>query len=122
MYPKNIQEYIVESVIKHNKYRDDEIKELQQILHDLDLDKCSTCMKYKKIMDVCALCEKMCCYKCAKTNLKHLITSNTYDEITDTGSCSLDIELCNKCILNLCVECIDSNMCKDCTNKILPHL
>ena len=62
MYPKNFQEYVANAVIKHNKYRDDEISELEAILADLNVDKCRKCQKYyKKGINMCAMCEEDYC-------------------------------------------------------------
>ena len=122
MYPKNIQEYIVESVIKHNKYRDDEIKELERLLVECDVSKCDKCLKYKIEMYSCHLCQINCCFGCSETEIKTFISYNTYDRDTKEGFTSFKVNVCNKCILNLCVKCIDSKMCKDCTNKLVVNL
>ena len=108
MYPKNIQEYIVQEIIKHNKYRDYEIQEQEKLLKDSNIDKCGKCMKYKKEMNVCHMCLINCCIACSKTELKHFNSSDTYDEITKEGFSSLNIALCNKCSLVLCDLCINS--------------
>ena len=121
MYPKNFQEYVANAVIKHNKYRDDEIAELEAILADLNVDKCKKCQKYKKEMNMCGTCDADYCTSCSNTEMKSFTSSDTYDEVTDEGFSPLQFDLCNKCSSNLCTSC-NSTLCKDCTNRILPNL
>ena len=121
MYPKNFQEYVANAVIKHNKYRDDEIAELEAILADLNVDKCRKCQKYKKEINMCHMCDADYCRICSNTELKNFTSSDTYDEVTHEGFSPLQFDLCNKCSLNLCTSC-NSTLCKDCTNRILPNL
>ena len=122
MYPKNIQEYVGNAVIKHMKYRDDEITELEAILEDSGIDKCKKCQKYKKETYMCNMCEADYCSACACTEIKSFRSSDTYNEVTGEGFSSLQFDLCNKCSSTLCGLCVDSKICKDCTNRILPCL
>jgi hypothetical protein len=122
MNPKNIQEYMANAVIKHNKYRDDEIAELESILKDCGVERCFKCQKYKKEMDMCNMCDRDYCTSCSNTELKSFTSSDTYDEITHEGFSPIEFTLCDKCRSNLCGACINSAICETCTNKILPNL
>ena len=121
MYPKNFQEYVANAVIKHNKYRDDEIAELEAILADLNADKCGKCQKYKKEINICGTCDVFYCTSCSTTEMKSFTSSDTYDNVTHEGFSPVQFDLCNKCSLNLCTSC-NSSLCKDCTNRVLPNL
>lgn len=121
MYPKNIQEYVANAVIKHMKYRDDEIAELEAILEEY-IDKCKKCQKYKKESYMCNMCVADYCSTCACEEMKSFRSSDTYNEVTGEGFSSLQFDLCNKCSSTLCSLCVNSRICKDCTNRILPCL
>lgn len=62
--PKNIQEYVVQKVIEHLKYKDAEFKELADALSRFNLVKCSFCKKYADFDNSCDGCDNVSCSKC----------------------------------------------------------
>ena len=117
MYPKNIQEYIVERIIKHNKYRDEEMRKLYKVLEDFDILKCDVCLEYSQNVKSCDMCDFKCCETCYDTKIRHIDTWNL-------SGC----KMCEKCILIYCHFCIaevgtngrtcticDSILCEKCT-------
>lgn len=108
MNPKNIQEYIVQGIIKHNKYRDDEIDELKKALDDMGISKCGICLKYSKEYNVCSGCEFACCDSCLETKLKRI-----------NNSCSYPTYLCDECSKIYCNHCMvtDIKKCDKCAER-----
>ena len=119
MFPKNIQEYIVEGIIKHIKYRDDEVKKLYEILEDFGITKCDNCSQYTKDGRLCDMCDLHFCETCYDLKIKHVNTWNL------SGS-----NMCDKCITVYCHFCIgkvgpagrkcatcNSLLCETCTNR-----
>ena len=72
--PKNIAEFVVKKVIEENKYRDDEIKKLREVLEEFDIIKCNKCGKYDNVFEICEMCENKFCYKCS--TVQHYNTWN----------------------------------------------
>ncbi len=113
MYPKNIQEYIVESVIKHNKYRDDEIDELTKALNDMGATKCEICLKYKTEYNSCSMCDFRCCEFCSEAKLNVVLNSHSYYTYLCHECCKIycnnctgkDIKKCDKCTERQCALC-----------------
>ena len=96
MFPKNIQEYIVEGIIKHIKYRDAEVKKLYEILEDFGITKCDNCVEYTKDGRLCDMCDLHFCETCYDLKIKHVNTWNL------SGS-----NMCDKCITVFCHFCMD---------------
>ena len=108
MFPKNIQEYIVEGIIKHIKYRNDEVKKLYEILEDFGITKCDNCSQYTKDGRLCDMCDLHFCETCYDLKIKHVNTWNL------SGS-----NWCEKCITIYCHFCMDdvkpnSILCETC--------
>jgi hypothetical protein len=65
---KNIQEFVANYVIAHNKYRDLEIEqlkaELNEILETCDIIKCNICNLYRDYYGSCEFCDIKTCASC----------------------------------------------------------
>jgi hypothetical protein len=120
MYPKSIQEYIVEKIIKHNKYRDGEIEKLHKILEEFSIAKCDGCLRYINDGRLCDMCDLHYCENCYDEKVKHVNTRNL------SGS-----NMCEKCIFRHCHFCMveielpfdrkcdtcNSILCETCTKR-----
>ena len=91
--PRNIAEFVVKKVIEENKYRDDEIKKLQEVLKEFSIVKCEKCKEYNDAFATCDMCDDINCYKCA--TIKH------YDTWNLSG-----MDMCNNCSLIYCHWCL----------------
>ena len=92
LQPKNISEYVAQYVIKHNKYRDEELDILYKVLEDFDINKCFDCEKYYLKTGHCEVCDKYYCGCCGY--IEHIKTWN----LSGTWMCAI-------CVLNQCHNC-----------------
>lgn len=84
---KNIQEYVVENIIKHIE----ELKEIKNVLSEFGIIKCNRCNKYTdKYITDCDFCLEKCCNSCIKN----------YTDWNISG-----IYVCEKCVFIWCVWC-----------------
>ena len=60
----SIQEYVAQEVIRHMKYKDEEIRVLKLELENFDVILCDFCQKYRKYDWECDFCEKVSCTEC----------------------------------------------------------
>ena len=102
--PKNISEYVAEYVIKHNCYRDNEIKNLEDILNKFEIVKCRNCKKYHQYLldneDQCEICDNH------NDNYNDSLCDNCLDvQHYDTWNLS-GMDMCKTCSLSHCHYCI----------------
>ena len=105
---KNIQEYVVNCVIAHMKYRDleleqlkEEIKIMKEKLETKDILKCGICKKYEEYDRTCDFCELVSCIECAYVK--------RYSSWNISGCTA-----CNRCIELYCTMCRRTNEeCKE---------
>ncbi len=117
---KNIQEYVGNMIIKHLKYRDDEMKKMLEELEEIGVIKCMTCNSFTiNNYSSCDCCDlKTCCQDIIHVRTWNLsgcnMCPNCFPVHCHFCSYKTDLPFCEKCRTVYCHSCIERGVVRKC--------